>query len=259
MTAATTVQTAIDGAVLVITLDRPGALNAVDGRMTRDLTAAVDLLEGSDGLRVGVLTGAGSAFCAGADMKAAAAGASLEDTRHPTWGFAGLAARRLRKPLIAAVNGSAVGGGLELALACDVIVAADDARLGLPEVRYGVFAAGGGVQRLSRRVPFGLALEMILTGRLLSADEAFAAGLVTRIAPRGDVLAEALGIAAEIAANAPLAVQASRRLAWAGGDLADPEVRAITDEAARAVFASADAAEGMAAFAAGRTPDFTGG
>ncbi|WP_229756485.1 enoyl-CoA hydratase/isomerase family protein [Cnuibacter physcomitrellae] len=242
----------------MISLDRPAALNAVDSRMTDELGAAIDLLERSDDLLVGVLTGTGRAFCVGADMKAVASGSPFDALRHPEWGFAGMATRRLDKPLVAAVNGAAIGGGLEIALCCDVIVAADDALLGLPEVRHGVFAAGGGVQRLARRVPLSTALELMLTGRLIPASEAMHLGLVNRVAPRDDVLAEAVGIASEIAANASLAVRASKRLAWEGGDITDSEVKRRTDQIARDVFASRDAAEGMAAFADGRSPTFTG-
>lgn len=244
------------GPVLVMTLDRPEVMNAVDGALTRDLGAVLERLEDDARLRVGVITGAGPAFCAGLDMKAVAAGAPIAATRHPEHGFAGITARPIGKPLVAALNGAAVGGGLEIALACDLIIAAEGARLGLPEVRHGVFAAGGGVARLARQLPERVASELLLAGRLMSAAEAREWGLVNAVVPEADVLGEALRTAREIAANAPLAVRATKRVLAAVRT--DPHAAAISDEEAGPVFASEDAAEGIAAFAERRRPRFTG-
>jgi enoyl-CoA hydratase/carnithine racemase len=246
--------------VLLITLDRPEVRNAVDARMTVELGEAIGLLESTTHLRAGVITGAGDAFCAGLDMKGVAAGADIEATRHPLWGFAGMTSRDVGKPLVAALNGAAVGGGLEIALACDVIIAASSARLGLPEVRHGVFAAGGGVLRLAQQLPRKVAVELLLTGRLMPADEARNWGLVNAIVPEGDLLDEALRVAQRIAENAPLAIRATKRLLAGAGELSPsaPVAIAITDDAAAEVFASLDAIEGIAAFAEGRRPQFTG-
>lgn len=248
------------GQVLLITLDRPEVLNAVDGAMTRELSAAIDLLERMPHLRVAIITGAGRAFSSGLDMRAVAAGASIEATRHETGGFAGLTARRVTKPLIAAVNGVAVGGGLEIALACDLIVAAENARLGLPEVRHGLFAAGGGVLRLAQQLPERVARELVLTGRLFTSTEALAWGLVNRVVSVDDTVAEALRLATEIAQAAPLAVRATRNLLQEVGriEATDAHSIAVADAEAALVFASADAVEGLAAFAAKRPPVFTG-
>jgi len=248
------------GPVLLITLDRPHVLNAVDGAMTHELGAAIDSLERNPAIRVGVVTGSGRAFCTGLDMAAVAAGASIEATRHPLGGFAGITARDITKPLVAAVNGHAVGGGLEIALACDLIVAAEGARLGLPEVAHGVFAAGGGVLRLARAVPERIAREMLLTGRLLEAAEAHAWGLVAAVVEPSRVVDEAMRLALEIARHAPLAVQATRRvLALApAGDPLDARTAALVDAEASRVFASADAIEGITAFVERRPPRFVG-
>ncbi len=241
--------------MLVITLDRPEVLNAVDAALTCELGEAIERLDGETALRAGVITGAGEAFCAGLDMKAVAAGAPIAATRHPDRGFAGITARTAGKPLIAAVNGAAVGGGLEIALACDLIIVAEEAKLGLPEVRHGVFAAGGGVARLARQLPERIARELLLTGRLVTAAEARTWGLVNAVVPAADVVGEALRIAQTIAENAPLAVQATKRvLAASPPSPGDP----IADTEAERVFASEDAAEGIAAFAANRRPRFTG-
>lgn len=248
------------GPILLMTLDRPDVLNAVDATMAAELGEALDHLERTPDIRVGVLTGAGRAFCAGLDMKAVAAGASIEETRHPSWGFAGMTNRPLNKPVVAALNGAAVGGGLEIALTCDVIIAADEARLGLPEVTHGVFAAGGGVLRLTQHLPRKVALHLLLTGHLITASEAQSWGLVNAVVPRADLLAEALRVAGEIADSAPLAVQATKRLLAMAGTMGPTDARAIeiSDAEAARVFMSDDAAEGITAFAEGRQPRFRG-
>ncbi|MFJ6078003.1 enoyl-CoA hydratase-related protein [Pseudarthrobacter sp. NPDC092419] len=248
------------GQILLVTLNRPDVLNAVNGAMTDQLSTALTRLETSPELRIGVITGSGRAFCAGLDMKAVARGASIEATRHPTWGFAGIATRKITKPLIAAVNGDAVGGGLEIVLACDLALAASTVRFGLPEVRRGLFAAGGGVHRASQQLPKKIASDLLLTGRLFTAEEAACWGMVNSVVSPGDVLPEAIRLAQLVAANAPLAVQATKRLIRAAtpGSFTDAPTIALTDIEAATVFASKDASEGMAAFVEGRPPVFTG-
>ncbi len=246
--------------MLVITLNRPERLNAVNGALTQELGRALDRLEESADLRVGVLTGAGKAFCAGLDMKAVAAGEPIESTRDARSGFAGMTSRVLTKPLIAAVNGDAVGGGLELALACDVIVAAEGARIGLPEVAHGLFAAGGGVHRLAQQLPEKVALELLLTGRLIAIDDAESWGLAHAVVPVSRVVADALKLAERIAANAPLAVRTTKWLASLARSHAatDANVIALTSAAAVEVFASQDAKRGLHAFRERHRPEFAG-
>lgn len=247
------------GPVLLITLNRPNVLNAVDGALTDQLGAALTRLEESPELRVGVITGAGRAFCAGLDMKAVAKGASIEATRHPAWGFAGIVAREFEKPIIAAVNGDAVGGGFEIVLACDLAVAASTARFGLPEVRHGLFAAGGGVYRASQQLPAKIASDVLLTGRTFPAEEAARWGMVNAVVPPERVLDDALQFAERVAMNAPLAIRATKRLARAvSGTVFTAGRAALSDEEAATVFASHDAQEGITAFAENREPLFTG-
>lgn len=248
------------GPVLIVTLNRPHVLNAVDRALTDQLGAALTRLDTSPELRIGVITGSGRAFCSGLDMKAVARGGPVEATRHPTWGFAGIATRKMEKPLIAAVNGDAVGGGFEIVLACDLAVAASTARFGLPEVRRGLFAAGGGVHRASQQLPKKIASNMLLTGRLFTAEEAANWGMVNKVVPPSDVLPEAIRLAQLVAENAPLAVQATKRLIRAATptSFTDEPTIALTDDEAAKVFASNDALEGMNAFVEGRKPLYTG-
>ena len=177
--------------------------------MAEGVAAALDRLDGDDGLRVGVLTGAGGTFCAGMDLKAFVAG---ERPFVGGRGFAGIVRRPPAKPLIAAVEGWAVAGGFEIALACDLIVAARDARFGIPEVKRGLVAAGGALIRLPRRIPYHLAMELALTGDPIDAERAHAIGLVARLTEPGGAVAAARELAATIAANGPLAVAATKRI-----------------------------------------------
>jgi enoyl-CoA hydratase len=240
-----------EGDVLVVTIDRPEARNAVDTAGAEGLAAAVDRLDGDEGLRVGVLTGAGGTFCAGMDLKAFVAG---ERPFVGDRGFAGIVRRPPVKPLIAAVEGWAVAGGFEIALACDLIVAARDARFGIPEVKRGLVAAGGALIRLPRRIPYHLAVELALTGDPIDAERAHAIGLVARLAEPGGAVTAARELAATIAANGPLAVAATKRIltadeagAWERqAEMADP------------VFVSEDAREGARAFAEKRPPEWRG-
>ena len=256
----TAVLTERRGSLLVMTLNRPQVLNAVNSDLARGLGGALQYLEESTDLRVGIITGAGRAFCAGLDMKAVGAGESITDTRHLEWGFAGLTSRTMEKPLVAAVNGDAVGGGFEIALACDVVLASSTARFGLPEVSRGLFAAGGGVYRLAQQLPEKVAMELLLTGRLADASEMHSRGLVHSVVTDGNVLTAALAMAERIAGNGPLAVRATMRLARAAQVLTPTHANAIAlaDAEAAVVFNTWDAQEGINAFIEGRPPVFRG-
>jgi enoyl-CoA hydratase len=233
--------------VLVITLNRPHRRNAVDRSMAEALTGALDLLDGDPELRTGVLAGAGDGFSAGMDL------AAFQDTgrvpRTETRGVGGMLERPPRKPLIAAVEGFALAGGLELALACDLIVAGRSAQLGLPEVQRSLVAAGGGLRRLPLRAPFGLAVEMALTGEPIGAE---------RVVDDGRALDVALALAARIAANGPLAVAATKRLLYDQRDWRDREFWKRQEQIAGPVFASNDALEGARAFTERRPAEWTG-
>jgi enoyl-CoA hydratase len=239
----------------VLTLNRPAAKNAVDLATTEALAAALDDLEARDDVAVLVLTGAGGTFCAGMDLKAFARG---ERPRIEGRGFAGLTEAPPAKPLIAAVEGWALAGGCELALSADLIVAARDARFGIPEVKRGLFAAGGGVLRLAKALPYQRAMEMALTGDPLPAEEAHRFGLVNVLTEPGGALAGARELAARIAANGPLAVRASKQLVAGSVGWTDRAALAAQQELADRVFASADALEGARAFAEKRAPVWRG-
>jgi crotonobetainyl-CoA hydratase len=247
--------------IAILTLNRPKALNAVNADLAGAVGAALEEIERDDDIRVCVVTGAGRAFCAGADLKAIAAGLDVSAPGHPEWGFAGLVEHEISKPLIAAANGFALGGGTEIVLACDLAVLADDAALGLPEVKRGLFAAAAGLIRLPRQLPAKLAMEHALTGRPIAPAVAEQYGLVNRVVPADRVLGTALELAAEIAANAPLSVRASKRLVraatGAGADW-DRSVYDLQAQEIEAVFASADAREGATAFAEKRQPVWSG-
>jgi crotonobetainyl-CoA hydratase len=252
--------------VALLTLNRPEALNAVNSALADELGSLLEEASADSEVRVIVITGAGRAFCAGADLKEIAAGRGVGPTSHPEWGFAGLAQHWVSKPLIAAVNGYAMGGGTEIALACDLVVASEEASFGLPEVRRGLVAAAGGVVRLQRQVPIKLALQMALTGTPVAAATALAWGLVNAVVPADQVVPHALELAGLIAANAPLSVQYTKKVlyqaasagsdwdpAWSGGD-----PWAVNEEAMNTVFASRDATEGATAFAQKRLPVWSG-
>jgi enoyl-CoA hydratase len=230
------------GNVLVLTLNRPEVRNALNPELKDRLTEAVREADADPDIRVVVITGNGPVFCAGMDLKAFAAGASFGGL---TW----LYKEGISKPLIAALNGTAPGGGFELALACDLVIAAEDAKLGMPEVKRGLFAAGGGTT-LAARVPLAVALELGLTGDFITAQRAHEIGLVNKVVPADQVKAEALKLAEKIAANAPLGVAITKKLMR--------ERRWGTPEETSAVFGSADAMEGARAFAERRQPVWTG-
>ena len=241
--------------VLILTLNRPEVRNAIDTETAWAISHAVDELEGDPALTAAVLTGAGGTFCAGMDLKAFLAG---EKPSVGERGFAGIVERPPAKPVIAAVEGTALAGGFEIVLACDLVVAASDSRFGLPEVKRGLVAAGGGLLRLSRQVPFHLALEWALTGGFVTAAEASRAGLVNRLVPPGTALAVAVGLATDIARNGPLAVAATKRILTECRDWPMAEeferMRAISGP----VRESADAREGALAFKEKRAPRWTG-
>lgn len=243
------------GRVLVLTMNRPAARNAMSARLAHDIADALDTFDRSDELSVAVLTGAGATFCAGMDLKGFARG---ERPVVAGRGFAGLVQRPPRKPLIAAVEGYALAGGFEIALACDLIVAANDATFGLPEVRRGLTAAAGGLLRLSRRIPYHLAMELVLTGRMWPAADAAQARLVTELAEPGQALARALALAETIAENAPLALAASKQVLIRSVEWTLDEMFTRQEEFVDPVRQSADAKEGAAAFIEKRPPRWTG-
>lgn len=243
------------GGVLVVTIDRPDVRNAVDTETAWAISGALDLLDGDAGLVAGVLTGAGGTFCAGMDL-----GAFLRGERPSvgTRGFAGIVEQPPAKPIIAAVEGTAVAGGFEIALACDLIVAAEDARFGLPEVRRGLVAAGGGLLRLSRHVPYHLAMQWALTGEFIPAETAARHGLVNRLVAPGTARDEAISLATAIAANGPLAVAATKQIVMRCRDWTAGEEFTRQRELSDPVRSSADAREGALAFKEKRPPRWTG-
>ncbi len=246
------------GQVEVLTINRPEARNAINGAVSRAMSAALDELERDDGCRVVVLTGAGDkAFSAGMDLKAFAAG-EAGDIMGANGGFGGIAQRTFDKPLIAAVNGHALAGGCELMLACDLVVAVEGATFGIPEVKRGLFAGAGALIRLPKRIPTALALELALTGEAISAARAYEIGLVNRVVPAERLMEEALALAGVIADNAPLAVRASKRIMKEAGELPDAQGWEVNNARFSEVFSSKDAMEGSIAFAEKRKPNWTG-
>jgi enoyl-CoA hydratase/carnithine racemase len=241
--------------VLVITLNRPDQRNAVNGALAEGMAAALDLLDGNEELRIGVVSGAGKGFCAGMDLKAFARGEPVDAGGR---GFGGIAEQPASKPLIAAVEAFALAGGLEVALACDLIVASRGTRLAITEVKRGLVPAAGGLLRLQHRVPYHLALEMALTGDPITAERAAEVGLVNRLVDPGETLGAALELAAEIAANAPLAVAACKRMLLEAPGWPEQERWARQLEIADPIFASEDAHEGAVAFAERRPPVWRG-
>lgn len=239
------------GRVLVITLNRPEAMNSINTALAQAMNAALETLDNDPELTVGILTGTGKGFSAGMDLKAFA-------KEGPPKGFDHFIRVGARKPLIAAVEGFALAGGLEIALACDLIVASETARFGIPEVGVGLFAAGGAMLRLPQRVPYGLAMEMALTGDPINAEEALKHRLIDRTAPKGGALDAAIELAERIAKNAPLAVTASKQaLRVQKGQTQetfwDAQMPLIAE-----VFTSEDSKEGPAAFAQKRAPKWSG-
>lgn len=237
--------------VLLITLNRPEAMNSVNTALAQALVAAVDQLDGDDGLTAGVLTGAGRGFSAGMDLKAFA-------SEGPPAGFDTFLRNGAKKPLIAAVEGFALAGGLEIALSCDLIVAAKGIKMGIPEVGVGLFAAGGGLMRLPQRLPYAVAMEMALTADPITSDQAHEYGLVSRLAEPGQAVEVALGLAERIAKNAPLAVSASKQIIRNLMGQSEAEFWKGQGPLMGQVFTSNDAKEGPRAFAEKRPPAWSG-
>jgi enoyl-CoA hydratase len=241
--------------VLLITLNRPEARNAVNLALAEGVAAALDELDDDADLRAGVLTGAGKGFSAGMDLKAFVAG---ERPWVGDRGFAGIVQRASRKPLIAAIEGFGVAGGLEVALACDLIVAARGAKLGIPEVKRSLVAAGGALRRLPQRLPYGVAMELALTGDPIDAERAHELGLVNRLAEPGGAVDVAVDLAAAIARNGPLALEATKATLQQQVDWTDAEFWQRQAELAEPVMRSQDAREGATAFAEKREPVWQG-
>jgi len=241
--------------VLVVTINRPDQRNAINAAVATGIAAALDELDADAELSLGVLTGAGKGFCAGMDLKAFVAG---ERPWVGDRGFAGITQRAAAKPLIAAIEGFAVAGGLEVALACDLIVAARGARLGIPEVKRSLVAAGGGLLRLPRVLPRNVAMELALTGDPIEAERGYELGLVNRLAEPGGALDSALEMAGAIAQNGPLALAASKRILNEALDWPDAEFFERQGAIVGPVMGSDDAREGATAFAEKRPPVWTG-
>ena len=249
------VLTSAEDGVLLITLNRPKARNAANRALAEGVAAALDELDGNDDLRVAILTGAGGTFCSGMDLKAFVTG----ETPHIDGrGFAGLTEYTAAKPIIAAVEGYALAGGFELAISCDLIVAAEDSKFGIPEAKRGLAAAAGGLVKLPKQISPRIAMELALTGDFISAQRAYDLGLINRVVPSGGALDAARELAAKITANGPLAVAASKQVVAAALDWKSDEMFAKQNAIVMPVFTSEDAIEGATAFAEKRTPNWKG-
>jgi enoyl-CoA hydratase/carnithine racemase len=246
------------GHVEILTINRPEARNAINGAVSKAVGTALDELTEDPDAWVVVLTGSGDkAFSAGMDLKAFAAGEGAAIIDAPG-GFGGLVKRDFPKPLIAALNGSALAGGCEIMLACDLVVAADHVMIGVPEVQRGLMAGAGALLRLPRRLPAAVAMELVVTGDPIDAHRAYELGLVNRVVPYDRLMDETMALADRIAANAPLAVRTSRDVLRRAGEVPEEQGWPINDAGTRVVFASADAMEGPRAFAEKRPPRWEG-
>jgi enoyl-CoA hydratase len=253
-----------EGHVVTVIMNRPEARNAFGAEMLVRLADAWDLIDGDDGVRVAILTGAGGHFCAGSDLKAMAGGWqdnewSARFKKEPELHWKSLLRHyRLKKPLIAAVEGTAIAGGTEILQATDIRIAGTSAKFGVSEARWGLFPLGGSTVRLRRQIPYTQAMDILLTGKHLTAEEAFKIGLIGRVVPDGEALVEARRVAEQIAANGPLAVQAIKRSVQETEGM--PEIEALKRELeiGQAVFKTEDAKEGPRAFAEKRKPEFKG-
>ncbi|OBI44015.1 crotonase/enoyl-CoA hydratase family protein [Mycobacterium sp. E796] len=245
----------VDGGILLITMNRPERRNAFDGAMAAAMERIIDAFEDDDSLVVAVLSGAGPTFSAGQDLKAAAHGDFAHTEKR---GGFGIMAQPPNKPVIAAVEGHALAGGLELCLACDLIVATEASTMGLPEAARALVATGGGLFRLPKRIPYHVAMELALTGKALPASEFHRMGLVNRICAPGEAASVALELAREIIACAPLAVRASKEIIRRSYDWTDEESWQEQMTFAGPVFASEDAQEGLRSFAEKRAPQWKG-
>lgn len=241
--------------VMTVTLNRPKAKNAANKALAEGVAAAMDELDSNDDIRVAILTGAGGTFCSGMDLKAFVTG---ELPQVEGRGFGGLTEAPPAKPLIAAVEGYALAGGLELMIACDLIVAADTAKFGIPEVKRGLAAAAGGLVRLPRQVPSRLAMEMALTGDFIGAERAAEIGLINRVVPAGTALDAARELAASICANGPMAVKLSKQVINESGEWSAEDMWNNQNAIVMPIFTSEDAIEGATAFAEKRAPNWKG-
>ena len=244
------------GYVQIITLNRPEAMNAFNTDLSLALGKALEDFDSDNSVRVGVLTGAGRAFSAGMDLKQFAEGGVDAMPNVGDRGFGGITEKACAKPIIAAVEGVAFAGGLEVALACDLIVAGEGARLGIPEVGVGLFAGAGALLRLPRQLPYSLAMEMALTADPITAEVAHQHGMVNRVAPKGEAVAVAIELAERIARNAPLGVRASKKLMKEVLGVSEDDFWSFQKPVLDEVFASADAFEGATAFAEKREPNW---
>ncbi|MBO0831917.1 MAG: crotonase/enoyl-CoA hydratase family protein [Actinobacteria bacterium] len=249
------VLTEVSDGVAVITINRPEARNAVNGEVARGIAAAVEELDTSKDVQVLILTGAGGTFSAGMDLKGFLSGDSPAVADR---GFGGLVQRPPVKPVIAAVEGYALAGGFEMVLACDLVVASEAAKFGLPEVRRALVAGAGGLLRLPKRIPYHLAMEIALTGEHYPAARLHEAGLVNRLVPAGQALDAAKELAGQVALGGPLALAATKRIVIESADWAAAEAFERQGEILAPVFMSADAREGAMAFAEKRAPVWTG-
>jgi enoyl-CoA hydratase len=253
-----------EGHVVTVIMNRPEARNAFGAEMLVRLADAWDLIDGDDGVRVAILTGAGGHFCAGSDLKAMAGGWKEDEWSarfkvDPEIHWKGLLrSRRLKKPLIAAVEGTAVAGGTEILESCDIRIAGTGAKFGVAEARWGLFPLGGSTVRLPRQIPYTYAMEMLLTGKHLTAEEALRFGLIGRVVPSGEALGEARRVAEQVAANGPLAVQAIKRSVQECAGLPEEEALKKELEIGWPILKTEDAKEGPRAFAEKRKPDFKG-
>jgi enoyl-CoA hydratase/carnithine racemase len=246
------------GHIEILTINRPEARNAINGAVSRAMSSIMDELVDDDDCWVVILTGSGDkAFSAGMDLKAFSSGEG-GDIMGARGGFGGLAQRDFPKPLIAAVNGSALAGGLEIMLSCDLVVTADHAMFGIPEAKRGLIAGAGGLIRLPKRLPIAVAYELAMTGDPIDAARAYALGLVNKVVPAASVLDEAIALAERIAANAPLAVRYSKSVMKRAAELPEGDGWKINQEAVNVVFSSADAQEGPLAFAEKREARWQG-
>jgi enoyl-CoA hydratase len=244
------------GHIFVVTLNRPSARNALSGPMMAIMRSAWDEVDNDPSIRVCILTGAGGAFCAGADLKAMTSSHPGDAAFDPSVIESLLKGRRLSKPLIAAVEGPAIAGGTEILQACDIRVAGESARFGVSEARWGLFPLGGSAVRLARQIPYTLAADLLLTGRHITAAEALSMGLIGHVVPDGQALPRAMEIASVIAANGPVAVRAILATLRETEGMAENDAFKIEARIGLSVFRSDDAREGPRAFAEKRTPSF---
>ena len=243
------------GHIAILRINRPEAKNAISPEVSQEMEAHLDSIESDPEIRAVIVTGTGDVFCAGADLKVIASGRAGEIATKKG-GFAGLTNRDFLKPIIAAVQGPALAGGFEIVLSCDLVVASETSRFGIPEVARGLIAAAGGLIRLPKRVPLALALEFAMTGDPIPAQRAFELGLVNRLVPQADVLDTAVALAERIGENSPIAVRYSRKLVKEAAEVSEAEGWKLNGTYTVEVFSAGDAIEGATAFAEKRKPNW---